>query len=109
MKTSLAPTAADSGLLNGWSVTTTGQTITATLSDVLNGGASYPPLTVTVSVANSIASTVINTPTNAGIRDATVTGVQTCDLPAFSQVPDLTVALSHSGSFKQGDGADTYT
>ena len=46
----LTPTAADSGTINGWSVSTSGQTITATRSDPLAGGASYPALTLTVGV-----------------------------------------------------------
>src|SRR5205823_9047857 len=62
----LTPTASDKGTINGWTVSFSGQTITATRSDVLSSGASYPPLTVTVSVANNIATVVTNTATVAG-------------------------------------------
>ena len=49
----LSPTAADSGTINGWNVTSNVQadTVTATRSDVLAAGNSYPALTVTVAVA----------------------------------------------------------
>ena len=42
------------------------QTVSATRSDVLAGGAAYPALTITVSVAGNIASIVTNTATVAG-------------------------------------------
>jgi uncharacterized repeat protein (TIGR01451 family) len=64
--TGLAPTAADSGSINGWSVTASGQTITATRSDMLAAGMSYPVLMVTVSVASAAPASVTNTATVAG-------------------------------------------
>src|SRR5262249_47309116 len=51
---------------NGWNVTTNGQTITATRSDVLAAGNSYPALTLTVSVANNAPATITNLATVAG-------------------------------------------
>ena len=62
----LARTRADSGTINGWSVSTSGQTVTATRSGVLGIGASYPALTVTVSVASNAPASVTNTATVAG-------------------------------------------
>ena len=44
LPTGLSPTAADNGTIAGWSVSYVGQTVTATRSDVLAGGASYPAL-----------------------------------------------------------------
>src|SRR4029077_19147227 len=44
----LTPTAANTGTINGWSVSFSGQTVTATRSDVLAGGNNYPALTLTV-------------------------------------------------------------
>jgi uncharacterized repeat protein (TIGR01451 family) len=69
LPTGLTPTAADNGALNGWNVTTNGQTITATRSDVLAAGNSYPALTLTVSVANNAPATITNTATVAGGGD----------------------------------------
>src|SRR5207244_137299 len=62
----LAPTAADNGTINGWTVSFSGQTITATRSDALNNGASYPALTFTVNVASNAPASVTNTATVAG-------------------------------------------
>src|SRR5205807_988923 len=47
----LAPTAADSGTVNGWAVSFAGQTVTATRGDTLAAGASYPALTLRVAVS----------------------------------------------------------
>src|SRR5205807_4452937 len=62
----LAPTAADSGTVNGWSVSTSGQIITATRRDVLANGTNYPPLGLTVSVSASAPASVTNNATVAG-------------------------------------------
>src|SRR5207245_11785638 len=45
LPTGLAPTEADTGTINGWSVPTDGQTVTATRRDVLANGRSYPART----------------------------------------------------------------
>ena len=69
----LTATAADSGTINGWSVSTSGQTVTATRSDVLAGGASYPAMTLTVSVADNAPASVTNTATVSGGGDVNPT------------------------------------
>jgi uncharacterized repeat protein (TIGR01451 family) len=66
LPTGLAATAADNGSINGWSVTFSGQTITATRSEVLASGNSYPVLTLTVSVANDSPASLTNTATVEG-------------------------------------------
>lgn len=66
LPTGLEPTAADNGTINGWSVSFVGQVITATRSDVLAAGASYPDLTITVMVAADSPLNVTNTATVAG-------------------------------------------
>jgi hypothetical protein len=66
LPTGLSPTAADSGTINGWNVSFSGQTITATRSDALAAGASYPALTLTVSVANNAPSSLTNAVTVSG-------------------------------------------
>jgi|GEM_PF-311784 len=50
LPTGLTPTAADTGTINGWTLSSSGQTVNATRSDALATGASYPVLTVTVAV-----------------------------------------------------------
>ncbi len=105
----LSPTAADSGTVNGWAVSFSGQTVTATRSDVLAAGASYPPLTVTVSVGNDIAAVVTNVATVSGGGQVNTANDTARDPTATTPVADLTMSKSHAGAFRQGDAADTYT
>ena len=61
----------------GWTCTGT-TTSTCTRSDTLAAGASYPPLTVNVTVANTAAASLANAPTVTGGGDATLaTGADT--------------------------------
>jgi uncharacterized repeat protein (TIGR01451 family) len=105
----LTPTAADSGTINGWTVSFSGQIVTATRSDVLNNGASYPALIVTVSVANGIAPVVTNTATVAGGGELNNGNNTASDPTATIPVADLTISKTHTGNFRQGDAADVYT
>ena len=105
----LLPTAADSGTFNGWNVSFAGQTVTATRSDILPNGASFPVLTITVSVASNVASTFVNTATVAGGGDVNPANNTATDTTNSVPLPDLTVTNRHSGNFLQGDAADFYT
>jgi uncharacterized repeat protein (TIGR01451 family) len=105
----LAPTAADSGTINGWTVTNSGQTITATRSDVLADGSSYPVLTITVSVANNAPANVTNTATVAGGGEVNTNNDTASDPTIISPVADLTISKTHTGDFHPGDRADVYT
>ncbi len=58
LSTGLTLTAADSGTVNGWTLSTNGQEVLATRDDPLLAGSSYPPLIVTVGVASNAPSTV---------------------------------------------------
>ncbi len=110
LPTGLSPTAADSGTINGWSVSTSGQTVTATRGDVLASGNSYPSLTLTVSVAANASASVTNTATVAGggaVNAGSASDPTT--ITPITQVADLTISKSHAGNFKPGDSADTYT
>jgi uncharacterized repeat protein (TIGR01451 family) len=102
----LTPTAASG---TGWTTSISGSTVTATRSDALNGGASYPALTVTVSVAANAAASVTNTATVAGGGEINLTNDSASDVTVVTQVADLTISKSHSSAFHQGDTADTYT
>jgi uncharacterized repeat protein (TIGR01451 family) len=106
LPTGLAPTASDSGTINGWSVTTNGQTITATRGDELASGSSYPALVLTVSVANDAPASITNTATVAG--GGAITLASTSDPTTITQVADLTITKTHTGTFHPGDTADTY-
>src|SRR5207253_1013506 len=105
----LAPTAADSGIVNGWAVSFSGQTVTATRSEALASGANYAALTLTVSVAATAAPSVTNTATVSGGGEVNTANDSATDVTATTPVADLTIAKSHAGTFRQGDAADTYT
>jgi uncharacterized repeat protein (TIGR01451 family) len=91
----------------GW--TTTLSTLTATRSDALANGASYPPITVTVNVANNAAASVVNTATVSGGGETNTTNDTASDTTTITQLPDLTVVSAHSGNFVQGQIGATYT
>jgi uncharacterized repeat protein (TIGR01451 family) len=75
----------------------------------LNGGASYPALTVTVSIAANAAASVTNTATVAGGGEINTGNDSAGDVTAITQVADLTISKSHSGTFNRGDTSDAYT
>ncbi len=52
----ITPSAANVGTINGWTVSVSGQTVTATRSDALANGSSYPSLPLAVTVAGSAAT-----------------------------------------------------
>src|SRR6185436_370429 len=54
------------GVVNGWTCAINGQTLTCTRSDVLAGNSSYPPINLTVNVANPAPLNVVNTATVSG-------------------------------------------
>ena len=105
----LTPTVANNGTINGWTVSTVGQTVTATRSDTLAGSASYPSLPITVAVANNAPANVINTATVSGGGELLTGNNSASDATTIIQAADLTIAKSHSGNFRQGNAADTYT
>ncbi|HVC93509.1 MAG TPA: DNRLRE domain-containing protein, partial [Pirellulales bacterium] len=106
LPTGLTPTAASG---TGWSTNISGSTVTATRSDALANGGSYPALTLTVSVANNAPASVINTAQVAGGGELNTTNDTASDPTTITQVADLTLTESHTGVFQQGDSADTYT
>jgi uncharacterized repeat protein (TIGR01451 family) len=87
----------------GWSCSL-GSTVTCTRSDVLAPGASYPPITLTVSVAGNAPTSVTNSATVSGGGDITPgnnTASDTVSIPAAA-APDLSISKSHSGTLKPG-------
>src|SRR5262249_29628151 len=105
----LTPTTSDSGLINGWTVKVNGQQITAARSDALAPGSSYPVLSITVSVANDAPASITNTATVTGGGEINTANDTARDTTAVTQLPDLTISMTHSGNFHPGDRADTYT
>jgi uncharacterized repeat protein (TIGR01451 family) len=89
-------------------------TLTCTRSDALAAGATYAqPITVTVSVAGNAAATLTNQATASGGAEANAANDTASDVTTVNatQPPasDLTVAMSHSGNFTQGQTFRTYT
>jgi uncharacterized repeat protein (TIGR01451 family) len=108
LPTGLNPTVADSGTINGWAVSVSGRLITATRTDALAGGGSYPDLTLTVSVASTAPASVVNTATVGGGGELNTANDSASDTTAITQAADLTIGKSHAGNFRQGDAADSY-
>jgi uncharacterized repeat protein (TIGR01451 family) len=110
----------------GW--TCDAAAVTCYRDDALAAGSSYPPVTLTVSVAANAPASVTNAVTVSGggmtygADSSTSAGGQTgTDPTTITQTgpagtppppaapPELTVTSSHSGSFTQGDASDAYT
>ena len=84
-------------------------TLTCTRSDALAAGASYPAITLTVNVANNAAASVTNTANVSGGGQTNTANDSASDATTINQLPDLTIAKSHSGNFTQGQVGATYT
>jgi uncharacterized repeat protein (TIGR01451 family) len=105
LPTGLTATAASG---TGWSCTP-GTTTTCTRTDVLNAGAAYPTITVTVNVDKSAPGLVTNTATVSGGGEVNPANDTSSDVVTVIQLgPDPAVAKAHSGPFIQGQ-TGTYT
>ncbi|HEY0173247.1 MAG TPA: DUF11 domain-containing protein, partial [Pyrinomonadaceae bacterium] len=94
----------------GWTCNTAGQVVTCTRATALNGGASYPAISVPVTVATNSAPSVTNTATVSGGNDSDTGNNTASDPTTINGVPDLVVAKTHSGNFTQGqNGSYTIT
>ncbi|HKQ53248.1 MAG TPA: DUF11 domain-containing protein, partial [Pyrinomonadaceae bacterium] len=93
----------------GWTCNTAGQTVTCTRADALNGGASYPAISVPVTVAPNSALSLTNTATVSGGNDSNTNNNSSSDPTTINGVPDLTISKSHTGNFTQGQTGATYT
>lgn len=84
-------------------------TLTCATSAELAADASYSPITITVTVDERAPTPLINEATVAGGNDVNAANNVATHTTAIEQMPDLTVALSHSGDFRQGQKDQTYT
>lgn len=93
----LTPTAPN-GTFDGWSCSITGQTLTCTQNDVLASGASYPPITLMVDVANDASPSVTNTVTVSGGGEVNTSNDTASDITpikaAFVPVTPIGVAAA---------------
>lgn len=90
----------------GWTCTLA--TRTCTRSDALASSASYPPVTLTVSVSPDAAATVTNNVAVSGGGEAETGNNTDSDPTTVIPKPDLTVVKTHSGDFRQG-GSGSFT
>jgi uncharacterized repeat protein (TIGR01451 family) len=92
---------------NGWQVDL--GTLTATRTDSLAPGNSFPLLTLTVNVLPTAPASVSNAATVAGGGEGNLTNDTATDPTTVIQAADLTLTAGHLGNFRQGDIGDTYT
>jgi len=90
----------------GWSCTLA--TLTCTRSDALANAGNYPPITVTVDVANNAPANMTNTATVAGGGE-TYTANDTASDPTQTMQIDLVLTKTHSGVWNPGDVGKTYS
>ena len=84
-------------------------TLSAARNDALPAGQTYPPLTLTVNIALDAPANVTNTATVSGGGGRNPANNTANDPTTIAELIDLTVAGTHSGTFRQGDSGDTYT
>lgn len=92
---------------SGW--TTNLATMTATRSNVLPVGASYPPLTVTVNVANDAPTSVINTAQVSGGGDTNTTNNTATDPTSIVPVAGAPKLVGENLSATQARDGQTIT
>jgi len=90
----------------GWSCTL--GTLTCTRNDALASAASYPPITVTVNVANNAPANMTNTATVSGGGETDTTNNSASDPTRTMQI-DLVLTKTHSGTWNPGATGKTYT
>lgn len=90
---------------DGWNCTLEG--LTCSRSDVLQPEASFPAITLAVTVDNTAQATVVNSAT-VSVDGETFTGNNTASDSTTILMADLTVTKTHEGNFTQGK-TGTYT
>jgi uncharacterized repeat protein (TIGR01451 family) len=84
----------------GWTCTLA--TLTCTRADALAAGASYPQISLTVNVATNAPASVTNSATVSGGGELNTANDTASDVAAVGQLADLTIAMTHAGTFSQG-------
>jgi tripartite motif-containing protein 71 len=92
---------------SGWTCSV--RNLTCSRSSALAAGTSYPPITLNVKVAANAPATLANTANVSGGGESNTANNSASDLATITQkIPDLIVALSHTGDFTQGQTSATY-
>jgi len=79
-----------------------------TRNDALAAGSSYPPITLTVTVASNAPASVTNFVTVSGGGDVNPNNNSASDPTTIAQGPDLAITKSHIGVFAIGQTGATY-
>src|SRR6185369_6064471 len=104
------PTGLTATALSGTGWTCTVASVSCTRSDVLAAGASYPAITLTVTVSATAPASVTNTASVSGGGDVTAGNNSASDPTTITAVPaNLTITKTHAGAFSQGQTGATYT
>ena len=107
--TDTLPTGLTATAITGTGWTCVLGTLTCTRTTVLTAGSSYPLITLTVTVANNAPASVTNSVTVSGGGQIYTANDTATDPTTINQLPDLTVAKSHTGNFTQGQTGATYS
>jgi uncharacterized repeat protein (TIGR01451 family) len=101
------PSGMTATMVSGTGWTCSGTTlVTCTRSDVIASNSPYPPISLTVSLDGSVAARVTNFAIATGGGDAN--GRIGSD-PTTINVPDLSIAKTHTGNFVAGETGAVYT
>jgi uncharacterized repeat protein (TIGR01451 family) len=92
----------------GWTISISGNALTATRTDVLGAGRSYPALTLIVSAAQTAATSVINTATVSGGGEFNTTNDTATDTTSITPLADLVITKTAPASIL-GGALITYT
>jgi uncharacterized repeat protein (TIGR01451 family) len=102
----LTPTASSG---SGWSCSIASQTVTCTRLDPLGAVSSYPVISITVSVGQSAAATLVNTVTVSGGGELNITNDTASDTVSIVSSSDMAITKTASPNpIKQGNTL-TYT
>src|SRR4029077_20200533 len=102
----LAPSTASG---TGWTCGIAGQAVTCTRSDALGAGASYPAITIAVTVSQAATSPLTNTATVAGGNEINTANDSASDSTTIVSQADIAVAkIASSGTVTAGSNV-TFT
>ncbi len=106
--TDTVPTGLTATALTGQGWTCSLTSVSCSRTDSLAGGSSYPPISVTVNVANNAPAAVTNVATVALAGEVTTGNNTASDPTLIIPIPDMSISMSHSAPFVQGQSGATY-
>src|ERR1700737_4505239 len=93
----------------GWTCGIAGQAVTCTRSDAVGAGASYPVITITVTVSQAATSPLTNTATVAGGNEVNTANDSASDSTAITSQADIGVAKNGSSRARPVGSNVTFT